>query len=107
MGDFANSVAAAASRCPYLVLALGLGVITTNLSTPTKVVVGFFLGSYVLGYFAIDTMDFTARGPLIAMFENIVLVLDLVFLVWIPSALCSTMGYLKRAIKTRNYYDTV
>jgi len=96
IADVSSSVAAAASRCLYLVLALGLGVITSNLSKVTESVLSVCLGSYVLGYLAINAMDFTDRGSIIAMFENVVLVLDVVFLVWIPCALCATMRYLNR-----------
>jgi len=96
ISDVTGSVASAASRCLYLVLALGLGVVTSRLSKRTNVLLGICLGGYVLGLSVIDAMDLVERGPFIAIIENIVFVMDVIFLVWIPCALCATMGYLKR-----------
>jgi len=96
LSDVVRSLAAAASRCLYLVLALGLGVITSSLSKTTHGVLRACLGLYVVGLFGIDSMDVVERGPFIAVLEEVVLVLDIAFLVWIPCALCATMRYLNR-----------
>lgn len=92
--DALGSVASAASRCLYLVLALGLGVVTSQLSKTTHFMLGTCLGGYVLGLCVIDAMDVVERGSFIAFVEQIVFVMDVVFLVWIPCALCKTMKFL-------------
>jgi len=96
LSDILGSVASAASRCLYLVLALGLGVVTSQLSKTTHYMLGACLGGYVLGLCVIDAMDVVERGSFIAFVEQIVFVMDVVFLVWIPCALCKTMRFLNR-----------
>lgn len=94
--DTVTAVSLVAGRCLYLVLAMGLGVITSSLSTVTNTTLGICLGGNVLGLIAIALMDFIERNSIIGIFENLVLLFDIIFLLWIPIATCRTMGYLQR-----------
>ena len=94
--DAVTAVSLVAGRCLYLVLAMGLGVITSSLSTVTNTMLGICLGGNVLGLIAIALMDFIERNSIIGIFENLVLLFDIIFLLWIPIATCRTMGYLHR-----------
>ena len=95
LSDFLRSIAAAVIRCLYLTLVLGLGVITSSLSRITTSLLGLCLGLYVLGMCSVDLVDVTAPRKIIEGFAQVVFWLDMLFLIWIPCALLSTMKYLK------------
>jgi len=98
----ASSVSRAVSRCVYLLVALGVGVtMESSLTSRTSGFIGLFLIFYLPPKLLVDWSyvysddDDPNGNVLLDQAFNVVIITDIVFLLWIPSAIRETMKILQ------------
>lgn len=99
LSDFASRAKIIASRCLYVMVAMGWGVTTPNLSRTSTSLIFVTGGAYLIASLLLVAEDDTSGGkrpP--SLLENLSALITIIFLIWIPAALAMTM----RALSASN-----